>query len=385
MTRTTCNALVGALGSLALATLGLSPAVSATEGAAPVPAGSAAFTTVGDASWTVPAGVCQIEVTLAGGGGGAGGAEGTTGGRGGSGAVVVGTLPVSAGQALAITVGGAGGDSTSGWVPFASPGESGPAEAAVNGNAGAGGVGGGGVGGAGLGSGGGGGGGASSIAAAGTSLVVAGGGGGGGADGPAGVGGPGGDAGAAGADGVEVMDDLLPTADAPTALQVNGVTRATGGGAGTSTAGGAGGASVDVILNGVVDPAPEGDPEPAGDDGTGANPAGVQPTQIMNGELVEATAGSAGLGGAGASSGDGGGGGGGGVFGGGGGGAGYQSSGAGGGGGASLVPTGGTLRATNAGDGQVTIAWSAGGGCTPASALPSTSAVSVGASPRFTG
>lgn len=382
MTRSARCALVGAL---AFATFGLSPSSGATEGSTSVAAGSAAFSTVGDSSWTVPAGVCQIEVTLAGGAGGAGGADGGTGGAGGLGAVVVGTLAVTAGQSLALTVGGAGGDSTSGWVPFASSGASGLAPAAVDGNAGVGGVGGGGAGGSGLGAGGGGGGGASSIAAAGTSLVVAGGGGGGGADGPAGVGGPGGAAGLAGTDGVEVVNGLLAPTDAPTAAPANGVTRATGGGAGTSTAGGAGGASVDVILNGMLDPAPEGDSGTVDEDGSGLSSAAAQPAQTMNGEVVEATDGGAGVGGDGASSGDGGGGGGGGLFGGGGGGAGFESSGAGGGGGASLVPTGGTLAATNAGDGQITIAWSAGGGCVPTTVLPSTSVASLSASPRFTG
>ncbi|MGA1835319.1 Ig-like domain repeat protein [Herbiconiux sp. 11R-BC] len=60
----------------------------------------------GAQSWVVPAGVTSLAMTVTGGSGGAGG--GTNGGAGGAGSVVTGTLAVSAGQTLAITVGDAG-------------------------------------------------------------------------------------------------------------------------------------------------------------------------------------------------------------------------------------------------------------------------------------
>ena len=150
----------------------------------------------------------------------------------------------------------------------------------------------------------------------------------------------------------------------PAPAQVD-ITRATGGGAGTTTAGGAGGLSVTRMSDGMLEP-------------TSVTPA------APDGWVIEATAGAAAQGGAGASSGDGGGGGGGGVFGGGGGGAGFESSGAGGGGGASLVPAGGTASDTHVGPGVVTVAWAAGGGC--GTSLPASVVTSgVVASPRYTG
>jgi hypothetical protein len=65
-------------------------------------------------SYTVPAGYTNINVILTGGGGGGGGAiNGYTGGSGGSGGYVSGTLTVTPGQVLTITVAGGGGGETS--------------------------------------------------------------------------------------------------------------------------------------------------------------------------------------------------------------------------------------------------------------------------------
>lgn len=162
------------------------------------------FGSPGDHSYTVPAGVERITVTVIGAGGG-----NCSPAHGGRGAAITATVPVSPGESLVVGVGGFGG-------PY-------------NGTA-SGGLGGGGAGGAGTSIGGtGAGGGGASFVAPGTSpaqfgaaLVVAG--GGGGAADFSGAGANGGEAGSAGTDGA-----------------VSG----SGGGAGTQSMGGAGGAAGD--------------------------------------------------------------------------------------------------------------------------------------------
>lgn len=70
-------------------------------------------------TWTIPANVYKIKVTLIGGGGGGGGSGGTTtnatgsaGGGGGSGAVCIGFYNVTPGQTLTYAIGAAGAAST---------------------------------------------------------------------------------------------------------------------------------------------------------------------------------------------------------------------------------------------------------------------------------
>lgn len=132
-------------------------------GPGPVVTCSQTYTGPGQYSFTVPAGVTQAQVALLGGSGGNGGNGGTTanpvnGGAGGAGAEVTGTVQVSGGEVLTVTVGGAGDDSALG---------------------GTGGYNGGGASGD-LGVAGGGGGGATAVQDGTTVLLVAGGGGGGG-------------------------------------------------------------------------------------------------------------------------------------------------------------------------------------------------------------
>lgn len=68
------------------------------------------YSTPGTSTFTVPAGVTSIVVSLWGAGGGGGGRDaGYTGGVGGSGQYVSGTLAVTPGDVLSIQVGGAGG------------------------------------------------------------------------------------------------------------------------------------------------------------------------------------------------------------------------------------------------------------------------------------
>jgi hypothetical protein len=68
------------------------------------------FTTPGSYTWTVPTGATSIQVLATGGGGGGGGAyQSTPSGPGGAGAIVTGTVPVTAGQVLNLVVGGGGG------------------------------------------------------------------------------------------------------------------------------------------------------------------------------------------------------------------------------------------------------------------------------------
>ena len=70
------------------------------------------FTTVGSSSWTVPAGVTQIEVLVVGGGGGGGNTEGNSGaqaGGGGAGGVIyVSNYAVTPAASISYTVGGGG-------------------------------------------------------------------------------------------------------------------------------------------------------------------------------------------------------------------------------------------------------------------------------------
>ena len=154
-------------GSLCVGECGCLVSGATPAGAAPV---STSFSSPGAAAYAVPAGVCSVSVTTAGGQGGAavpdeeGGATTTPGGFGGS---ATATISVTPGEFLAVEVGGQGGSSSSD-------------------TAGSGGIGGGGAGGAstaveapGLGGAGcDGGGGASSVARGATVLVVASGGGG---------------------------------------------------------------------------------------------------------------------------------------------------------------------------------------------------------------
>lgn len=64
------------------------------------------FATPGATSWTVPSGVTSINYLVVAGGGGGGG--GNAGGGGGAGGVLSGTMAVTPGQVLSVTVGGAG-------------------------------------------------------------------------------------------------------------------------------------------------------------------------------------------------------------------------------------------------------------------------------------
>jgi len=182
--------------------------VAIAVGAAQARAATATFRTSGQSSFTVPAGVSSVSVTVI---GAAGGGVGTLTpgfcGSGGDGAMVSGSFSVAPGEQLAVDVGAPGGNCGSGPSP------------------GAGGNGGGASGGSGASGcdncGGAGGGGASSVSSQSSPsavLIVAGGGGGGG-------GGSGGSGGAAGAAG--------------TGSPMTG-----GGGAGTAMQGGAGGAAL---------------------------------------------------------------------------------------------------------------------------------------------
>ena len=71
------------------------------------------YNSVGTNTFTVPAGVTSIQLTVIGGGGGGGGADSSPGSAGRAGARVSGTLAVSPGQILTISVGSGGGGGTS--------------------------------------------------------------------------------------------------------------------------------------------------------------------------------------------------------------------------------------------------------------------------------
>jgi len=76
---------------------------------------SVSFTTAGSYSFTVPAGITSLQIVATGAGGGGGGLSGTyAGSAGGAGAVVTGSLSVTAGQVLTLFVGGGGGNGTNG-------------------------------------------------------------------------------------------------------------------------------------------------------------------------------------------------------------------------------------------------------------------------------
>jgi uncharacterized repeat protein (TIGR01451 family) len=166
----------------------------------------------GNYSWTVPAGVGQIEVTVLGAGGGQAAGGGCTPGAGGS---VGATLPVTPGEELKLAVGGAGGNGSGG-----TGGAAGANGGAIGGEAGSG-----------TSHGGGGGGGWSGVSTTSARLVLAGGGGGCGAGG-----------GNGGSDEAPGDDGSSP-----------GRTMPRGGGAGTPGGPGAGGISDDGF-----DPADEG-------------------------------------------------------------------------------------------------------------------------------
>ena len=76
-------------------------------------------------SFTVPAGVTELQITVRGGAGGSGFSGGSTAGAGGSGTQVTGLLGVSPGQTLYMSVGSAGGSATSpnGSCGFNDPGD----------------------------------------------------------------------------------------------------------------------------------------------------------------------------------------------------------------------------------------------------------------------
>ncbi len=147
-----------------------------------LPGETVTYNSVSTTTWTVPAGVVSITVTAIGGGGGGGGSDSNQGAVGRSGARISGTLAVSPGEVLTISVGsgGAGGSGEAGSAPG---GKGGVNSLGYNGGSG-GNSGPNGVSGAG-----GGGGAASVVIRNNTPLVVAAGGGGGGGGGNNGAGG----------------------------------------------------------------------------------------------------------------------------------------------------------------------------------------------------
>jgi hypothetical protein len=74
------------------------------------------YTAPGVSSWTVPQGVSSAQIEACGGKGGNGGSIGSAGGTGGLGGCAKGTMTVSAGQVLTITVGQAGSNGGDGDV-----------------------------------------------------------------------------------------------------------------------------------------------------------------------------------------------------------------------------------------------------------------------------
>ena len=92
------------------------------------------FTTVGAATWTVPAGVTSVQIVATGGGGGGGGTGGGyIGGLGGNGGVVTATLTVSPGDVLNLFVGGGGGAGGNGGSSYYGGGAGGGGSSNVNG------------------------------------------------------------------------------------------------------------------------------------------------------------------------------------------------------------------------------------------------------------
>jgi hypothetical protein len=94
---------------LGTATLGASALVSVAAGPAVGAPATTSFTTPGDYSWTVPAGVTTVQAVLSGAQGGPASDPPSVFGTGGPGASVTATLPVTPGSTLSIEVGGQGG------------------------------------------------------------------------------------------------------------------------------------------------------------------------------------------------------------------------------------------------------------------------------------
>ena len=134
------------------------------------------YNSVGTNTFTVPAGVTSIQLTVIGGGGGGGGADAQPGSAGRAGARVSGTLAVTPGQILTVSVGsgGGGGSSVAGSAPGGPGGTNSLGYSGGSGSA---------AGGSGSSGGGGGGGAASAVLVNGSPTVVAAGGGGGGGGG----------------------------------------------------------------------------------------------------------------------------------------------------------------------------------------------------------
>jgi uncharacterized repeat protein (TIGR02543 family) len=200
---------LGASGALVLAALPMTPAGASAPGA------TVAFSATGATqTYTVPASVCELTVSLAGAQGGHGdlhsGWSGipATGGVGGAGGTGTATLLVQPGQVLSVDVGAAGanGITNYGWTQAAGGFGGGASAGYTVQQAGAGG-----------------GGGATTVSIAGAPVMVVGGGGGGGGGREAANGGAGGGLNQAGSTGS------------------NATSNAGGGGGGTLTEGGAGG------------------------------------------------------------------------------------------------------------------------------------------------
>ena len=134
------------------------------------------YNSVGTNTFTVPAGVTSIQLTVIGGGGGGGGADSSPGSAGRAGARVSGTLAVTPGQVLTVSVGSGGGGGTSdqGSAPGGVGGTNSLGYSGGSGSA---------AGPAPISGGGGGGGAASAVLVNGSPIVVAAGGGGGGGGG----------------------------------------------------------------------------------------------------------------------------------------------------------------------------------------------------------
>lgn len=205
-------------------------------------AGTASYTTPGSWTFTVPANVYSVTVTVTGGGGGGGGYDTVQSNNGGASLAITATIAVVPGQILSGTVGQGGGNGYTGGTGY-----SGGVACAGSGPAGTGGGSGGaggnancqngGYSGGGYSGGGGGGGGGSTLLLNGTGLIIAGGGGGAGGGSNNGVG-------AAGSSvSGYVRQSFCGTGSAGSAGSNAGYDGSGGGGGGGGLAGGAGGAS----------------------------------------------------------------------------------------------------------------------------------------------
>jgi Fibronectin type III domain/IPT/TIG domain len=96
--------VVGTLAAIVIAIIRMTPAA----------AGQSIFTTAGEQTFVVPAGVTSLHVTLIGAPGATGGSGSTSGGTGGNGSQVTADLPVTPGETLYVEVGGPGSGSTGG-------------------------------------------------------------------------------------------------------------------------------------------------------------------------------------------------------------------------------------------------------------------------------